>query len=269
MRKMTVLDIVQEVLNDMDSDPVNSIDETFEAQQVASLVQTVYRNMISNRNWSHTKKLLNLTPYSKGSLPTHMRIKDEVKELICVDYNTAKKGETRRRYQRLVWLEPDDFLRVSNQLNTDTDYVDVVIDPSGVELAIRNNQAPKYFTSFDDDTLVFDAYDSDVDDTLQASKTQAYGFVMPSFTVSDTFVPDLPLEAFSALVSEVKSQAFIKLKQQESGKDEQDSRRQQSWLSRKEWRVQGGVKYPDYGRRGRGMSRGNPFDKSSYVGRLK
>lgn len=268
MDKMTVLDIVQEVLNDMDSDPVNSIDETFEAQQVASLVKTVYRNMLSNRNWSHTKRLLNLTPYSNSSLPTHMRIKDELKELMFVDYNVSKKGETRRRYQRMIWLEPDDFLRVANQLNTDSEYVDIIQDPSGVEIAIRNDTAPKYFTSFNDDTLVFNSYDSEADDTLQASKTQAYGFVYPPFILSDEFVPDLPLEAFSALVAEVKSQAFVKLKQQESGKDEQDSRRQQAWLSRKEWRVQGGIQYPSYGRRGRGMRRGNPFDKSSYINKV-
>ena len=44
MAKMTVLEMVQDILNDMDSDEVNSINDTIEAQQVANTVRTVYAN---------------------------------------------------------------------------------------------------------------------------------------------------------------------------------------------------------------------------------
>ena len=51
--KYTLLEIVQEILSDMDSDEVNSIDDTVESQQVASIVRSAYMAIMSNRNW-HT-----------------------------------------------------------------------------------------------------------------------------------------------------------------------------------------------------------------------
>ena len=51
--KYTLLAIVQEILSDMDSDEVNSIDDTVESQQVASIVRSAYMAIMSNRNWAH------------------------------------------------------------------------------------------------------------------------------------------------------------------------------------------------------------------------
>ncbi|AFE86211.1 hypothetical protein [Salinivibrio phage CW02] len=249
--KPTLLEIVQEVLNDMDSDEVNSINDTFESAQVASICKTVFRNMTSNRNWPHMKRAVNLVPFSDNNYPTHMRVDKSFTEIVFINYNTAKAGETRKYYKSMTWLEPDDFLRRVNKWDTDSDSVDVILDMSGVEVAVRNDRAPEYYTSFDDDVIVFDSYDKEVDDTLQSSKTQCVAYVLPEFYVIDDHKPDLPEEAMAAYISEVKSQAFIKLKQQASQKDEQESVKQQRWLSRKSWVVNGGIKYPNYGRRGR------------------
>ena len=40
--KMTLIELVQDVLNDLDSDEVNHIDDTIEAQQVAQIIKTSY-----------------------------------------------------------------------------------------------------------------------------------------------------------------------------------------------------------------------------------
>ena len=37
---MTLLDMVQDVLNDLDSDEVNDIDDTIEAQQIAQIIKS-------------------------------------------------------------------------------------------------------------------------------------------------------------------------------------------------------------------------------------
>lgn len=42
MAKRTLLDIVQEILNDMDSDEVTSINDTIESLQVANIVRSCY-----------------------------------------------------------------------------------------------------------------------------------------------------------------------------------------------------------------------------------
>lgn len=248
MAKMSLLELTQDILNDLDSDEVNSIDDTTESVQVAQIIKATYQAMMSSRNWPHQKRLLTLIPSGDDTLPTHVTMQEEIKEMVGVKYNCAKVTDTRRLYQPVYWIEPDDFLRISNGRNTDDVRIDVIVDNTGVELLIRNDQPPRYYTSFNDNVLIFDSYDSAVDDTLQASKIQAMAYVMPEWEHSDDAIPDLPAEAFTALLEEAKSRCFVKLKQQTDPTAATEARRQQAWLSRKAWRAAGGVKYPSYGR---------------------
>ena len=247
--KMSLLDIVVDILNDMDGDLVNTIDDTFEAEQVAQIVKSTYFAMISNRNWPHTRQAIQILPSGDSALPTHMNVQEAIKELCFINYNKVRTGETRKLYKPVRYLEPDDFLHVTNKRNNDNADIDVITDPTGVELLINNTTAPTYYTSFDDEALVFDSYDNLVDVTLQQSKVQAQAYVIPTWVHTDEAIPDLPAEAFTALLEESKSRAMLKLKQVQDVKAEQEATRQQRWLSRKARRVNGGLSYPSYGRR--------------------
>tara|TARA_Y100001951_G_C11298065_1_gene277590 strand:+ start:40416 stop:41210 length:795 start_codon:yes stop_codon:yes gene_type:complete len=249
--KLTLLEIVMDILSDMDSDEVNSIFDTTESEQVAQIVKSSYMAMMSNRDWPHQRRAIQLNPYSDPGYPTHMKVQDEIKRLVFINYNCARAGETRLRYMPIHWREPEEFLQLTNQLNSEQDNVDLVTDPTGVQFLIQNDRHPTYFTSFDDVTLIFNSYDKSVDDTLQNSKVQAQAYVMPQWSHEDSFIPDLPVDAFTALQEEAKSRAMVKLKQMEDPKAEGEARRQQRWLARNDWRVKGGIEYPNYGRRGR------------------
>jgi len=251
MSKKNLLAIVKDILSDMNSDDVNSIEDTDEALQVAQLVRSTYEAMISNRNWSHTQRLVSLTAYADNNNPTHITVDENIKELISIFYDKQTVDDTRIRFEEVIWKDPDDFLRYINKRDSSSTSVQTVIDPSGVKLLILNNKAPSYYTSFDDTTVVFDSFDSSVDSTIQSSKIQARGFIIPVFTLTDEFIPDLPLEAFPALIEEARSKAQSRLNETQDIKAEQDAVRQSRWLSRKEWRVHGGIKYPDYGRNNR------------------
>jgi|SRR5690554_358857 len=247
--KKTLLQLVQDILSDTDGDEVNSIFDTVESTQVAKIVRSTYEAMMTNRSWPHMEKLITLNPYSNPAKPTHMQLPANVKNLLSLNYN---KGDTvRRQYQPIKWVEPDDFLRITNREISTQPQVITVVDDSGIELLIRTDRAPSKFTSFDNKTLVFDSFDSSVESTLQASKVQARGEVYPEWRHEDDFIPDLPAEAFPALYEEALSTASIRIRQVQDAKAEQNSARQQRWLSRNINRIEHGVKYPDYGRRGR------------------
>lgn len=253
--KYNLLEIVTDIVNDMDGDAISSINDTDESAQVAQIVKTTFQAMMSNRNWPHTARVLNITPYSNNELPTHTRIEDNVKELISVYYNISKLGDTRLNYRQLRYIDPDDFLRHTNSRNSNDPNSVVVLDPSGIKLIISTNKAPEYYTSFDETTIVFDSYDGEVDDTIVSKKTQIRAYIIPTFEMVDTFVPDLPDEAFIILIEESKSKAMFKLKQTQDVKAEQEAGRQNRWASRKSWRVHEKDIYPyDYGR-GRNQSR--------------
>lgn len=247
MDKMTLLEIVQNILSSMDSDDVNSINDTAESEQVAMVVRETYRAILTNRDWPHTKRLVKLQASGSAALPTHMKLLDDVKRIDFVKYNTSTTSQ--RIYKDIIWAEVDDFLRRLNVLDNTKSNVVSVIDPaSQITLSIRSDLAPTYFTSFDDETIVFDSFDSTVDTTLQENKTQVYGFVYPAWVHEDNAIPVLPTSAFTLLLEESKSRCFIELKQIANNKAEQEAQRQNAWLSRKDWRVSGGIKFPNYGR---------------------
>lgn len=247
--KKTLLQIVQAILDEMDADSVNSIDDTIESAQVANVVRGCYEELIANRNWPHIKHLIQLEASGSTDYPNYMRIPDRLKELEEVRYDRRKSVSDGKLFQRVVYKSPEDFLDFINNRNSSADNVKVVQDKSGVELLIYKDKAPEYYTSFDDDWIVFDSYNQAVEDTLQKSKTQATAYIVPKWEHSDSAIPDLPDEAFPLLIEESKATAFFTLKQMINDKAEQKAQRQNRWMSRKAWRVNGGIVYPNYGRK--------------------
>lgn len=247
--KKTLLELVQDILTEINSDEVNSIGDSEDAEQVAKQIKATYRALITKNVWPHTRRALTLQPRSDNNFPTHMSINEDLKELISVFYDKSKQGETRKRYTEVHYVEPDNFLRKTNKRNNDESDIDVITDDSGIELLIKNDKHPEYYTSFNDSDIVFDSYEGDVDDTLQISKVQAQGYILPDFNLVDTFVPDLPADAFPLLLEEATSRCQFKMREFVDTKAEQEAGRQMRRQSRKSWTVNAGTVYPDYGRK--------------------
>lgn len=245
----TLLDIVQTILSDMDGDMVNSITDTEEAEQVARIVIETYKAMMSNTTWPHTRRALTLVPRSDSDYPTYVSFNESLKELISINYNKAKLGDARRLYQPVKYKDPDDFLRILNCRDNTQSNIDIIEDDSGIELLIQNDKAPEYYTSFDDVYIILDSYDNEVDSTIQASKIQAQGYIIPDFPLDDASIPDIPVDALSALKEESKAVCQYRIRQFQDVKAEQESARQKRWLSRKAWRANANRRYPDYGRK--------------------
>lgn len=249
--KRTLLELTQSILNEMDSDEVNSIDDTVESQQVAKIIEDCYFEMIGNRNWPHLKKLIQLDHSGDISKPNYLKLPENLKELSDFKYEKQKLEDVNILLQDVKYLHPDSFLRFIQSRNSSNNNVETIIDFSGTKILTINDQAPSYWTSFDDVYLVTDSYDKQVDDTLKKSKTQAHAYINPTWERLNESIPNLPIEAFPALLEEAKSTSFFVLKQMVNQKAEQKASRQQRWLSRKAWRANGGVRYPNYGRKAR------------------
>jgi len=55
--KLSLLDITQKILSSLDSDPVNSIDDTVESIQVADIVKESYYSLMAERDWPFLHEL--------------------------------------------------------------------------------------------------------------------------------------------------------------------------------------------------------------------
>ena len=81
--KMTLLEILQDVLNDMDSDEVNSISDTVEATQIANICRSVYYDVITTIDPPERTGLMAVTGLSDSTKPNFMDANSitEIKEL--------------------------------------------------------------------------------------------------------------------------------------------------------------------------------------------
>tara|TARA_Y100000310_G_scaffold102235_1_gene100441 strand:- start:7637 stop:8422 length:786 start_codon:yes stop_codon:yes gene_type:complete len=251
MAKDTLLTLTQKVLSSIDSDPVDSITDTLESLDIAWLIRDVYFDITNNLDVPEHNELLTLTALADSTQPTHMQIPDDVTSIKEIRYDVIQSGETKLNYDPIHYVEPQEFLRRTTGRDS-TDSTTTIVTITGAKLFVRNDTAPTYYTSFDDNFLIFDAHDSDVDSTLQASKFMVWGIKEPTFTMSDTFVPDLDTNLFPLLLNESKSVAKVQLQQSTNPKAEQNANRQRTRWQNDKFRVKTKrEKGPDYGRQSR------------------
>ena len=239
--KKTLLQIVQSILSDMDSEDVNSLSDSVEAQQIASIVEDTFYNIVATRLIPEHQELLKLTAASDSDYPTHFHYPDRVKSITDVWYEN-KDGD----YREVCWVEPLDFLNKTD--GSQEDFVTVLDKNGGTKLRIITDQGPTFYTSFDDFWMVFNSYDNTVDTTLQQSKVRAYGTKIPTFTISDSFIPDIDDVMFPYLLNESKSVAMSILKGGSDPKIEQAARRQKSYIQNDLYRTERPNKWSNYGR---------------------
>lgn len=219
--KFTLLEIVQDVLNDISGDEVDSISDTTEATQIANIVRSTYYHIVSQKDLPEHKDMFNLTESADTAAPVKMSLPDHVLRVYWIKYDKYLSGATNSDWDTVKYLDWDQFISLQNMLNEDdsnvTSMTVTTTDSDTWELKYMTDRHPEYWSSPDDNNIYFSSYNSAVDTDLYMyqEKTQCYGLVKPTFTLSDGFTPDLDATEFNWLIEESKSAASIKLRQVE------------------------------------------------------
>lgn len=242
--KKTLLEIVQEILSALDSEDVNSISDTVEAQQVAQLVESTFYDIVATREIPEHESLAKLTSLSSTSTPTHFRLQDDEHRLKTLWYDVSDDGTY--EYREIKWLDPEEFLSKIDGRSGNYTLVDDQV--AGTKLRIGNDTAPRYYTSFDDEYIVLDSHDSTVDTTLTEAKTRALMTTYPTFSISDSYTPDIDASMFPYLIREATSRCFSVFKGGPDQKIEQSARRQKVHVQNDKRRTQQASKKRNYGR---------------------
>jgi len=258
--KYTVLQMVQDILSAMDSDEVNSISDTIEAQQVATIIKNCYNDITTDVEFPDLYTLLQLQASGSTAKPVSMTIPTTHTSVEWVRYDkkgtgvpsstsagswtspdgvtiyfgpaeanfgSAATGETHQQFSEIVYLPLEKFLDEVQDYNSNDPTVvtyNVSTVTGNVPLLCRNDKHPDYWTILDNRTIVFDSYDASVDDTLVANKTMAYGKVQTAFTLTDNWTINLDDKFTSYLFNEAKATAFAELKQVPNSRAEKMSR---------------------------------------------
>jgi hypothetical protein len=130
-------------------------------------------------------------------------------------------------YVQIVPL--DYFLDVTDRLDvTQNNVLSYTFSQGGNKFTFRYfiDRQPRMCTVISNNWVIFDSFDNTQDDTLQASKTEVFGQIVPPFQLQDNFVPTLDDQQFPLLLNESKSLAFYELKQMTHAKVDQEIQRQ-------------------------------------------
>jgi hypothetical protein len=226
---LTLLQVVQKTLEAMGSDDVNSISDSVEATQIAQLAEDAFYEILNQKEWPFLQKLRQLEPLADADYPNYLKIPAGVVRIDHLKYDvTDPNDEDAGAFMKWVevnWVTPTEFVDEVQTRNTLDTTITVITDLNGVKLPIYSEQDPSMWTSFDDKYIVFDAWRSDIESTLQANRSQAQVVEYPDFSLDDDFIPDWPVHMFQLWLAEVKSTAFIYMRQEASPKDEQRARR--------------------------------------------
>jgi hypothetical protein len=235
MAKLTLLDMTQNILSALDSDPVDSIDETVESVQVAELLKEAFQDIMSQREWPFLFTLAPLQALGDVNNPTKMKIPDNWNKIKWLKYNRKE----------VEYMPPEEFKHMVDTRSATPN----VVDSNGYII----NRDPVYWTSYDDVYIHFDGYDVSVESSLQASKSVAYAALTPTWIHTDSFIPEIPEKFFPTLLAEAKSQAFVNLKQTSNAREERKAQRGRVIMRNEAWKnEEGEIKYNskvNYGRR--------------------
>jgi hypothetical protein len=249
--KYTLLQIVQAVLSRAEDDPVNDIDDTEASEMAALRAKEEYFDLVDDVDWPHLNTVTQLTSVSDVTQPTVLEIPSEVvlmddEEIIQYDITTA--ADTNSKYRDLIYKEPGEFLRFCNARNDSNTNVVKYTGYQSIPLLIEDDKMPEYWTSFDDEFIICDSFHSDTESTLQGSKTTVKAKKIPTWTHSNSFIPDLPENLFSTYISKVTTKYFLYHTQKFSQLDLQESQSGKARQRRKGSKTAGRNKPRKYGR---------------------
>jgi hypothetical protein len=213
--KQTLLEMTQAILASMQGDAVTSISDTEESTAVALIIKENYFYITGKADLPEHKELFTLTETS-ASTPVIMTPPSSFTTLEWLKYNNIMDTETDNNFQFVNYMNSKDFLTMQNGLNSDesvVDTMDYTIGSNTFSFKFHNNMMPTWYTTWNDNTIIFNAYDATEESFLRTTKTLAYGLLDPVWTHSDSFTPDLDNRQFTLLLNESKAQCFAELKQ--------------------------------------------------------
>lgn len=215
----TLIELINDILRATKSHGVSDWQDTDESRSAAYIVRRQLNALVKLYPESVKKnKIRELSSLSNEDTPTSFTKSPEIEEIYWIKYKTNGK------YKAVTYVTPEDFINRADMADTTQSYIQTVAINS-VDVPIFNDRPPNYWTTFDNSVIVMDAFDSDVDSTLQASKSQAYVREKYTFTFSNTFEIPLDETLVSVLLEEAISSAYVEFKGSVNPKAEQQARR--------------------------------------------
>ena len=198
--KLTLVQVVQRMLAATDSENVDDVGDTGEADMCVHIANRVFEQIAVSKRWRHFKSYSSL---STSSNKNEMTIPSGT---FALDPNNVYYNDNLIRYRK-----PEEFLYLTIKRNTSDSNVTTV---NGIK--VYDDRDPIWFTSDDDETIRFDAYPDS--SGLVSSNSDCIVYKLPTTLVldSDSYF-DLPQVMYPAFVEFCIGRAMLELQQNSEG----------------------------------------------------
>lgn len=242
----TLLEVVQDMLYSIQGDQVSDINGTVEAIRCHYLARQVFLDSVANTSMApEQNQIKQLEGVGEVDDPTKLSIPRIIDEILCLEYQ-----ESDGDYKELQFLEPHHFTAKCESYrgldNTKT------VTYGDINLVVRTDKHPKYWTTYDNQFVLFDSWQESVEASVVGTKTRCLVRLSGPelWNPSNDFVIPLSDDAMSTYLNECKDRAWSEIKQQPNPSVTRAARRERAKLHRNA-RVKKKVftdLYPDYGR---------------------
>ncbi len=160
MAKRTILQLVQELGEGIGSDEIDSLDETIEASEIASILKQTVDVIISRKRWEFLKdrvRQLDARVTTSTQLNT-LTIPSDVTRVNCLKYRNTEN--TRTEFTLIEYMQPCEFLEFVQARDSTDSNITAIANEDGVLINVITDAPPTRWTSFDEELITFDAYDA-------------------------------------------------------------------------------------------------------------
>lgn len=213
--KMTLLDMVQDVLSSLSSDEVNSISDNSESIAIARIIRSSYYDIVAPEHYPENFSMFSLEASTDPTKPVLMTRPTFANSIQWIRYNNITTSDTNPNWFKLTYKPLDTFLSQTQSLvlsDTNVESFTHTVNTSSIQFLYKNDTNPNMYTTFDDGTVIFNAYWADIEATLQKDKTQCWGHIGETFSLSDSYIPVLDASLFPLLLREAEAWAWNNLK---------------------------------------------------------
>lgn len=191
MAKRTILQLVQQLGEAIGSDEIDTLDETIEASEIATILEQSVTEVISRKRWEFLKdRVRQLDARAGGSTQLNtLVIPSDVTRVNCLKYRNTNNTVT--EFTPITYLQPCEFLEKVHGRNSTDANVTAIANDDGVLINVITDAPPTWWTSFDEENITFDAYDAAVgtgnliaDSVIIADIVPVTDFTDPAGTLS-------------------------------------------------------------------------------------
>lgn len=255
--KPTFLEMVQSILSDMDSENVNSTDDSIEAQQIKNVIFDTYYDLVHSRIIPEHNKLKSLGRISNTAGPTTFSLDYltpfDIQKIHSIRYN-VNSDTTSPEWKELKYIDILEFMELYSEDDNTVAAVlsDKTFEATNIRAWVRNDKQPDYYTLYNDDFVVLDSWDSSQSTYGVGSRVAMYAQTVPSLNGFDADNDSFELDNnyIQYILTEAKSRCFSLFKGGVDQKIEQSARRQKVYLQNDLYKnEEQRIKRPTYGRR--------------------